>query len=315
MRLAEVQGRSFEPTGFVLGDRLSVANFAKALSIDEPLYRSAERARAAGWPGRPVPPAMYAFFLAFPDAGVWDELGVTWGRTLAGTIEVEAARIAGEEEWVSGQASVEAVWERPGRDGDTRQFLRLRSDFADEKGTFIGRWRVTFVERVSGVPSGAVPADDPGGGGEALRWVGLAPATPPPAAMVDVGSELIPHVAGPLDRLAFARMSVALDDPNLVHLDESVAAAAGFGSVIGSGGFVVGALGEVVRRWAGTDRVVRGTTRQLHPLWPGTTLTARGSVTALERRDDRSVAVCAAELVDQDGQRIAEGTFEALVGE
>src|SRR5437867_1117680 len=243
MRLAEVQGRSFDPVGFVLGDRLSVANYAKALSIDEPLYRSAEAAREAGWPGRPVPPGMYAFFLAFPD-GVWDELGVTWGRTLAGTIEVEAARLAGEEDWVQGEAHVEAVWERPGRDGDPRQFLRLRSDFTDEKGEFVARWRVTFLEKVAGGPSGSVPQDDPGGGGEDVRWERLAPKSPARAG-AEVGAVLPPHMAGPLDRLAFARMSVALDDPNLVHLDETVAAAAGFPSVIGSGGFVVGGLWEV----------------------------------------------------------------------
>jgi acyl dehydratase len=313
MRLAEVQGRSFDPVGFVLGDRLSVANYAKALSIDEPLYRSAEEGRAAGWPGRPVPPGMYAFFLAFPD-GVWDELGVTWGRTLAGTIEVEAARLAGEEDWAQGEAHVEAVWERPGRDGDTRQFLRLRSDFTDEKGEFVARWRVTFLEKVAGGPSGSVPQDDPGGGGEDLRWERLAPKSPARGG-AEVGAVLPPHTAGPLDRLAFARMSVALDDPNLVHLDETVAAAAGFPSVIGSGGFVVGALWEVVGRWAGIDRIVRGTTRQLQPLWPNTTLTARAAVAALEQRDDRPVAVCAAELVDQNGERIAEGTFQTLIGD
>jgi acyl dehydratase len=312
MRLAHVQGRSFDPVGFVLGDRLSVVNYAKALSIDEELYRSAERANAAGWARRPVPPGMYAFFLAFPD-GVWEEIGVTWGRTLAGTIEVEAARLPGEDEWVQAQAHVEAVWERPGRDGDTRQFLRLRSDFTDEKGEFVGRWRVTFLERVSGAPSGTVPADDPGGAGEPLDWEQLRPTSPVPAA-VEAGHELLPHVAGPLDRLAFARMSVALDDPNLVHLDEAVAAAAGFPTVIGSGGFVVGALWEVVRRWAGIDRIVRGTIKQIQPLWPNTTLTARGSVTSVEDRGGRTVAVCAAELVDQDGNRIGEGTFEALVG-
>src|SRR5581483_5122433 len=312
MRLAEVQGRSFEPDGFVLGDGLSVANYAKALSIDEPLYRSADEARVAGWPGRPVPPGMLAFFLAFPDPGVWDELGVTWGRTLAGTIEIEAARLAGEEEFVEGRAHVEAVWERPGRDGDARQFLRLRSDFTDEKGEFVGRWRVTFVERAGGPPSGSVPQEDPGGGGEELPLERLAPRSAPPAG-AQAGTDLPAHRTAPLDRLAFARMSVALDDPNLVHLDEAVAAAAGFPSVIGSGGFVVGALAEVVRRWAGVDRVVRGTTRQLQPLWPGTALTARGSVTALERRSDRPVAVCTTELVDQTGQRIAEGTFDALL--
>jgi acyl dehydratase len=310
MRLGEVQGRSFDPVAFVLGDRLSVVSYAKALSIHDGLLRSAERGREAGWAGRPVPPGMYAFFLAFPD-GVWEQLGVTWGRTLAGTIEMEAARVAGEEEWVEGQAHVEAVWERPGRDGDTRQFLRLRSDYTDEKGDFLCRWRVTFVERVDGPPSGTLPDVDSGEGGAQLDWERLAPLAPPPQG-VDAGRGLGAHVAGPLDRLAFAQMSVALDDPNLVHLDEEVARAAGFPSVIGSGGFVVGAMWQVVQAWAGIDRVVRGTTKQLLPLRPHTTLTARGAITGTAGREGRTVATCATELVDQDGQTIGEGSFDVL---
>jgi acyl-coenzyme A thioesterase PaaI-like protein len=43
-------------------------------------------------------------------------------------------------------------------------------------------------------------------------------------------------------------------------------------------------------------------------------MTARATVTATEEREGRRVAVCATELLDQDGGRIAEGSLEALVG-
>jgi hypothetical protein len=54
-----------------------------------------------------------------------------------------------------------------------------------------------------------------------------------------------------LDKIAFARMSIAADDPNLVHIDHLTAAAAGLDSVIGTGIFVVALIDKAVRDTAG----------------------------------------------------------------
>jgi acyl dehydratase len=310
MRL-EAEGLSFSPVEFVLDDRVHVPSYARALGVDDPVLYSADRARGAGWAGRPVPPGLYAFFLAFPD-GVWDVLGIVWGKTLAGEIEIEMAQVADDGQLVRGQAHVEATWERPGSDGSTRQFLRLRSDYVDESGAPLCRWRVTFVEKSDG-PAGSETKNDSGVRAAPFDPAVLRPASPPPEALRP-GTAIPPHRTGPLDRVAFARMSVASDDPNLVHLDDAVAELAGFPEVIGSGLFVVGAMWEAVRRFAGLDRVFRGSIRQLRPLQLGSALTATGVVESVVPHGGYDVITCAAELVDQDGQAVGRGTFDCLQG-
>jgi acyl dehydratase len=126
---------------------------------------------------------------------------------------------------------------------------------------------------------------------------------------VRVGTEIPGIQVGPLNRLAFARMSVALDDPNLVHLDEDVARAAGFPGVIGSGGIVMGILYEVVRQWAGLERIVSGQTRQLVPFLAHVSLSAHGKVTAIEQVDDHREAECEITVTDQHDSEVGHGTF------
>jgi acyl dehydratase len=126
---------------------------------------------------------------------------------------------------------------------------------------------------------------------------------------VQVGTEIPGIVIGPLDRLAFARISVALDDPNLVHLDENVARKAGFPDVIGSGGIVIGILYEVVRRWVGLEQIVSGQTRQLVPFPAYVSLSAYGKVIAIEQIDDHREAVCQVSVTDQQDTEVGNGTF------
>jgi acyl dehydratase len=54
-----------------------------------------------------------------------------------------------------------------------------------------------------------------------------------------------------LEALAFARMSMATDDPNPIHFDHQAAVRAGMPSVIGSGLFVMGLLDKAARSVAG----------------------------------------------------------------
>lgn len=121
-----------------------------------------------------------------------------------------------------------------------------------------------------------------------------------------LGDELPGRVVGPITRMEFARFSISTDDPNRVHLEEDVAAAAGFPHVIGSGGIVSGILTEVVADWAGIERVRVGNIRMFTPLVPDVTLTASGSVT--ERADDGALTVVA-QVFDGDGTKVGEGTF------
>lgn len=271
MKLLGASGRTFEPVEFVLSDRLCVPAWARALGSTDPHMRDLAAATAAGWSGRPVPPVMYAFFLTLPDEVLLGELGFTWGRTLAAGITVDVARVATDSERVQGRSYVDAAYEKVGRDGKARQFLRLRTDFVDDREQLVNRWQTMFIEHVPQLTPGLDAADPAPELGPIPAALPVHPV--PPSS----GAELNAHRVGPLDRLDFARVSVALDDPNLVHLDDEVARAAGFESVIGSGAFVLGSIYELARRAVGPERVTRLTMQQRRPFVVGAELVTTGT--------------------------------------
>lgn len=126
------------------------------------------------------------------------------------------------------------------------------------------------------------------------------------AADAKPGDALPARTVGPVTRMEFARFSISTDDPNRVHIEEDVAAAAGFPHVIGSGGIVSGVLTEVVVDWAGIERLRAGKIRMFTPLVPDVTLRASGSVT--DRSDDGTLTVVV-EVHDGDGTKVGEGTY------
>lgn len=148
MRLDGVQGREFGPVDFVVGERLSVLNFARALEIKDPVLLSPAAARAHGYRGRPVPPIMFLFFLVIPGDVLEGELGFTWGKTLAAGAEFDFGRVVTEEDRVIGRSWVDEAYERVGRDGNKRQFLRLRTEFREENNILVCRSSMMFIERV-----------------------------------------------------------------------------------------------------------------------------------------------------------------------
>lgn len=123
------------------------------------------------------------------------------------------------------------------------------------------------------------------------------------------GDALPARTVGPVTRMEFARFSISTDDPNRVHIEEAVAAAAGFPHVIGSGGIVSGVLTEVVADWAGIERLRAGKIRMFTPLVPDVTLTASGSVT--DRADDGTLTVVV-EVRDGDGTKVGGGTYTVV---
>jgi hypothetical protein len=310
MRLREAEGRTFQPVRFVLGERLSVVNYARALGIEDPVLISAAKAREAGYAARPVPVAMFGFFLTVPAESLVTELGFTWGRTLNLGIDVAATgRPVTEEDEVEGETGVEAVWERPGRDGNTRQFLRLCTDFR-HAGALVCRWRVTFIENRPGTPDPALPAEPGGAADPDLTAAGPGATTAEPAA----DGALPSHVTGEVDRLMLARLSVALDNPDPLHLDDRVAQEAGFDCVIGQGSAIVGLLHEPVRRWAGGRVPLSMRTRQRAPFTIGQTLVADGVMEAREK-SGRPGRHGQTQVRTVSGQQLGTAEIDVMVSE
>lgn len=315
MKLEGMQGHKFEPVEFVIDDRLSVKNYARAVGARDESLLSRRQARAQGWPARPVPPTMYAFFLTLSEEQLLDGLGFTWGKTLAAGIRVVKGKMATEDDWVQGRSIVDDAYEKEGSDGTVRQFLKLRTEFRDEVGEFVGGWEALFIERKSEGISETLRERT--GVDSMLRPSTTAQQGPQEPATVPASGALESHSTGALNSLDFARMSVALDDPNLVHLDPSVAAEAGFDGVIGSGGIVIGAMYETICSHVGRDRVLAGDTRQRLPYGLGTELITTGRFTGTTTVDSVEgpvdVAICDAEVHDSDGQLIGEGSFQVLL--
>lgn len=127
------------------------------------------------------------------------------------------------------------------------------------------------------------------------------------------GDELPVRTVGPLTRMDFARYSIATADPNRVHLEEDVAAAAGLPTVIGSGGMLGGIAADVVTAWGGLGSVRRASTKLLFPLFPDTTVTLRPTVSARRADADGDIVVVVVTAASADGTVLFEGTYEVAV--
>lgn len=312
MDLQRAQGRVFEPCSFTVGDRLSVPAYARALGTDDPLLCSSRAARGAGLAGRPVVPMMFAFFQTLDPERLTGELGFVWGRTLSAGMEFVAGAPITDDDEVVGQTRVEAVWERTGRDDTVRQFLRLATEYRTVAGEFVCVWRIVFIEKKDGgLDPDLPPAPAEGPSTSLEETIGRRRTSPAPKAVP--GETLPSHRPPVLERLVLARMSVAIDNPDPLHLDDELARKAGLPGVVGQGSLVAGALYEPVRRWAGIDRVVSGSVSQRRPVLLGAALRADGQVETVESSGQADLAICRTVLVDGSGEAVAEANFRVVL--
>src|SRR5581483_8437289 len=133
-------------------------------------------------------------------------------------MEFAAARPVTDDDEVVGQSRVDAVWEKLGRDQTVRQFLRLATEYRTTGGDPVCTWRIVFIERKEGAPDARFPPAADGqpptgpAGPSARRF-----HTPAPTAVP--GETLPAHRPPVLDRFVLARTSVAIDNPDPLHLD------------------------------------------------------------------------------------------------
>src|SRR5437588_582764 len=114
--------------------------------------------------------------------------------------------------------------------------------------------------------------------------------------------ESVLHYECNVDRLAIAWMAVALEDPNLIHVEDRVAQEAGFPTVIAHGTFPIGAIGAMLAQWAGEENVLELDIRLVAPTFPGNSIVGEGSI--LERVDNKQTIEV---VVRQKDQIVARG--------
>jgi acyl dehydratase len=125
---------------------------------------------------------------------------------------------------------------------------------------------------------------------------------------LQIGDELPEIVTPPVDRLRIAYMTVAMRDPNLVHVEDAYAAKSGLPSVIAHGTFVTSYAGAAVSRAVGVDAVRRIRVDVTAPVFPGDVLRTHAVVTGSEPAPEGQLLTVDLTVTNQDGVRVGRGT-------
>ncbi len=118
-----------------------------------------------------------------------------------------------------------------------------------------------------------------------------------------------------LGRTQIVQYAGASGDFNPIHHDETFATqSAGYPSVFAHGMLTMGMTGRLLTDWLG-DGVLRSFgVRFVSQVWPGDTLTARGTVTSIEERDDGNLVAVEVVTQNQKGETVVQGSATALLG-
>ncbi len=129
------------------------------------------------------------------------------------------------------------------------------------------------------------------------------------ASELSVGSSHEAVVVEELSRTQIVQYAAASGDFNPIHHDEVFATQrAGYPSVFAHGMLTMGLTGRLLTDWLG-DGVLRSFgVRFARQVWPGDTLTARGTVTAVDSDGSVSIDV---QTVNQKGETVVQGTATA----
>lgn len=107
-----------------------------------------------------------------------------------------------------------------------------------------------------------------------------------------------------ISRLQLAYMTVAMRDPNLVHMEDDYAKLSGLPKVIAHGTFAVSYVGAALSNVVGVDNMKRLKVDLTAPVFPGDKITVQ--LIDVEQDGDTTSATLTA--VNQGGLQVARGT-------
>lgn len=127
-----------------------------------------------------------------------------------------------------------------------------------------------------------------------------------------VGQEREQVLVENLSRTQIVQYAGASGDFNPIHHDETFATgAAGYPSVFAHGMLTMGLTGRLLTDWLGDGVLREYGVRFVNQVWPGDTLTARGTVRALEPEGDGSRVEIDMVTVNQRDESVVKGNATA----
>lgn len=112
----------------------------------------------------------------------------------------------------------------------------------------------------------------------------------------------------------FVRYAGASGDFNPIHYDLSYAESTGNTDVFAQGMFTAGVAAHGVTDWFGLENVTRFRTRFLARVFPGDTVTFRGTITDVQQTDNGSTSVEAdIAVANQNGELVISGDVTAVL--
>ncbi|RZV12247.1 acyl dehydratase [Natrinema hispanicum] len=271
-----------------------VAEFARAITSNDPVFRDTAAAATRGYDRVPAP-LTYSQVSRFPRhtpegiEGTGFDLGFQPEYVLHGEQCHEYERPLFVGDILEGTTTLTNVFQREGGRAGTMTVAHLETEYRDQHDDRVLTERTTMLETEDAVVDehtaddmaepngGAVTADSDGpsptgDGFERVRDLdGLAVGDSGPTVVVD-----------DLERRHFVRYAGASGDFNPIHYDEPYATAAGNETVFGQGMLTAGITSRVVTRWFDLRDVTRFDVRFRSRVFPGDTVVATGEVAEID---------------------------------
>lgn len=131
---------------------------------------------------------------------------------------------------------------------------------------------------------------------------------------LSVGKEHQAVLVEDLSRTQIVQYAGASGDFNPIHHDETFATqVAGYPSVFAHGMLTMGLTGRLLTDWLGDGVLREYGVRFVNQVWPGDTLTAKGSVSAIESEGAQSRVEIELVTTNQRGEPVVKGSAVALL--
>ncbi len=130
-------------------ERGKLAELARALFDDDPVYRDPQAAAAAGFDGVPAPPTATVAIDHWAQRSMNDlaiELGLDLARVLHGSASWELRRPLRAGAELTARRRLADVTTKEGRRGGAMTLLTIETDFLDDSGEIAVQRRDTLIE-------------------------------------------------------------------------------------------------------------------------------------------------------------------------